>query len=63
MEHGECKGFLRIQVRSDSLYMNIAVHHVHSHAPYEDISLPEKWKEFIRNNLKMTPAQVRLCRT
>ncbi|KIJ32234.1 hypothetical protein M422DRAFT_266046 [Sphaerobolus stellatus SS14] len=58
MERGECGGSMRIIVVDGSPQMRVSVRHVHSHASYEDIRLPEAWKEFIRNNLTLTPAKL-----
>ncbi|KIJ37247.1 hypothetical protein M422DRAFT_50557 [Sphaerobolus stellatus SS14] len=57
MQRGECQGWLRVYIPKNSAKIRISLKHVRCHEMYEDIELPEKWKEFIRANLKMTPAQ------
>ncbi|KIJ52336.1 hypothetical protein M422DRAFT_156450 [Sphaerobolus stellatus SS14] len=58
MQRGECQGWLRVYIPKNSAKIRISLKHVQCHEMYEDIELPEKWKEFIRANLKMTPAQI-----
>jgi hypothetical protein len=58
MSRGACNGCLRIFVVENQSKMRVSVCHQHTHLPYEDIQLPEHWKEFIKNNLNMTPGKV-----
>jgi hypothetical protein len=58
MERGECDGWLRMFLSKNDSQVKIAIKHKHTHSPYEDISLPEKWKTFIKDNPNMTPAEV-----
>lgn len=43
----------------DIATMDITVKHALDHVAYKDIYLPEKWKEYIRENARsQTPGQV-----
>ena len=58
MACGDCNGSLCVFVVDNQSKMWVSIRHQHTHPPYEDIQLPEHWKEFIRNNLSMTPGKV-----
>jgi hypothetical protein len=58
MDHGNCTGVLRFFISNDDSKIRVAIRHIHCHAPYEDIQLPAAWKEFIENNLTMSPGKV-----
>lgn len=55
MEWGDCGRSLCIFITDGAAESGIAICHKKTHALYEDISLPENWKQFIWNNLKLTP--------
>ena len=60
MKRYECHGWLYVTIKreiQDDARVVIK-HHMH-HPRYTDISLPEKWQKFIRDNLNMLPSQVR----
>ena len=60
MNRFECSGWLHIAATPHSTEMTIKIRHDESHEPYTDIALPEKYKEYIRENaLNQTPGQVR----
>jgi hypothetical protein len=58
MEQAECEGWLKIFLSEGNMQVRIQLMHFHTHAAYEDISLPEKWKKYITDNLNLTPAKV-----
>jgi hypothetical protein len=58
MECGKCDGWVHIFIADSDPEVNISIRHKHEHAPYEDINLLEKWKQFIRDNLRMSPQKV-----
>lgn len=60
MERSDCDGWLHVFVSDNNPLVRISIKHQHPHAPYEDIELPTKWQEFIKNNLDMSPAKVRV---
>ena len=60
-DHSDCNGCLHVSVVDNQSMMQISLHHEHTHLPYENIKLPEHWKEFTKNDLTMTPGKVCFC--
>ena len=59
MERFPCNGWFHISVHPESDVVGITIKHAMEHEGYRDEDLPEKWKEYIRENAgKMTAAQV-----
>jgi len=58
MERGHCDGWIHLVLLDNDPVVRTLIKHKHDHPPYEDIDLPQKWVEFIKNNLEMSPARV-----
>ncbi len=59
MPRFHCNGWLHIVAGRDIATMDITVKHEVEHVAYKDIYLPDKWKEYIRDNARnQTPGQV-----
>jgi hypothetical protein len=62
MEWGKCDGWVHIFVVNGDPMVRVTIKHKHKHSSYEDISLPEKWKQFIQDNVGMSPQKVGIYR-
>ena len=60
MRRFDCKGLFNMTPRDG--YIDCALRHEGDHIRYKDIGIPEKWHQFIRDNLKLGPAKVRAHR-
>ena len=52
-----CNGLLYMTLQNG--YLDCALQHILKHIPYKDISIPENWRKFIRDNYHSGPAKVR----
>ncbi|KAF8577145.1 hypothetical protein K439DRAFT_1649156 [Ramaria rubella] len=58
MERGECNDWLHLFLVEGDPNVKISIKHQHEHTAYEDISLPGKWQDFIKDNLAMSRAKI-----
>lgn len=60
MDRFDCSGWLHVTVAPDCDEMLIKLIHDTGHLAYENIDLPDHWKEYIQEHAKsQTPGQVR----
>ena len=50
MERFDCSGWLYIAVQAASDVMSIKISHKVDHLPYADISIPDRWKQYIEEH-------------
>ncbi|CDO76217.1 hypothetical protein BN946_scf184894.g6 [Trametes cinnabarina] len=59
MDRFPCHGWLHLTVGKLSNVISISLKHALEHVAYVDISLPERWKDFIREQAqKLTPGKI-----
>jgi hypothetical protein len=59
MKRFPCKGRLAISIDPDHTDVTTRMRHAHAHVAYNNIGLPDHWKEFIsKHSGLMTPGQV-----
>lgn len=56
----KCDGWLHITITDDVDTAFVKYKHEDDHVPYWDIEVPEEIKAFVRENIQMTPTQVRI---
>jgi hypothetical protein len=59
MDTFDCHGWLFITVIEGNDVVNVKFQHKDDHVPYWNIDVPQDVQDLIRNNLNMTPTQVR----
>jgi hypothetical protein len=60
MQRFPCNGRLNISWKGGSKTIKISITHKVWHAPYDDISIPPKWRAFILANKDSKPPKVRV---
>ncbi|KAJ3520137.1 hypothetical protein NM688_g9206 [Phlebia brevispora] len=59
MEHFDCNGYLRVTVDSASNEMIVSLDHDQGHIPYLDITIPDRWKDYIEEHAaKQMPGEI-----
>ena len=61
MDRFHCNGLLYVTLRDG--YFDCILKHLLDHTRYKDITIPEKWRQFIIDNHKYGPTKVSVPRS